>query len=134
MGIISHFNFIHIFPPLMWAWSENLYFRECLTGSQTELQYSVSYAAEKVSWWTYSDRISYSFTQKWKVIESIYLCSLYSKWNIHIQFQYYHMYYCQLQKVLLATSVNVVLMPDDGPQDRNMWHLLTKLIKFGSWH
>ena len=40
------------------------------------------------------------------------------------------MYYCQLQQILLATSVNVVLMPDDGPQDQNMWHLLMKLIKF----
>jgi len=40
------------------------------------------------------------------------------------------MYYCQLQQILLATSVNVVLMPDDGSQDRNMWHLLMKLIKF----
>jgi len=40
------------------------------------------------------------------------------------------MYNCQLQQLLLAISVNVVLKHDDGPQDRNMWHLLMKLIKF----
>ena len=40
------------------------------------------------------------------------------------------MHCCQLQQILLATSVNVVLVPDDGPQDQDMWHLLMKLIKF----
>jgi hypothetical protein len=29
------------------------------------------------------------------------------------------MYYQQPQKIVLACSVNVVLMPDDGPQDWN---------------
>ena len=103
--------------------------RKCPTDSQAELQYSVPYGTEKVSWWTYNDRFSYSFTQKWKVRAFNFARCKVSETHTY-SFSTNICTTVEYKQILLAISVNVVLMLDDGPQDWNMWYLMMKLITF----